>query len=68
MPLPDNRWTEEQAQGLFESLNFDGGTPGGNGSTSKDCEPGARLTERIRPQSMGNLNSSPMTFATLTKV
>jgi hypothetical protein len=27
MPLPDNGWTEEQAQGLFESLNFHGGTP-----------------------------------------
>lgn len=27
MPLPDNGWTEEQAQGLFERLNFDGGTP-----------------------------------------
>ena len=27
MPLPDNGWTEEQAQGLFESLNLDGGTP-----------------------------------------
>ena len=27
MPLPDAGWTEQQAQGLFESLNFDGGTP-----------------------------------------
>jgi hypothetical protein len=27
MPLPDNGWTEQQAQGLFESLNLDGGTP-----------------------------------------
>jgi hypothetical protein len=27
MSLPDNGWTEEQAQGLFESLNFGGGTP-----------------------------------------
>jgi hypothetical protein len=27
MSLPDHGWTEEQAQGLFESLNFDGGTP-----------------------------------------
>ena len=27
MPLPDNGWTEEQGQGLFESLNLDGGTP-----------------------------------------
>jgi hypothetical protein len=27
MPLPDNGWTEQQAQVLLESLNFDGGTP-----------------------------------------
>ena len=27
MSLPDNGWTEEQAQGLLESLNLDGGTP-----------------------------------------
>jgi hypothetical protein len=27
VPLPDYGWTEEQAQGLFESLNLDGGTP-----------------------------------------
>ena len=27
MPLPDNGWTEQQGQGLFESLNLDGGTP-----------------------------------------
>ena len=27
MPLPDNGWTEQQAQGLLQSLNFDGGTP-----------------------------------------
>ena len=27
MPLPDYGWTEEQAQGLFERLNLDGGTP-----------------------------------------
>ena len=27
MSLPDNGWTEQQAQGLLESLNFDGGTP-----------------------------------------
>jgi len=27
MTLLDNGWTEEQAQGLIESLNLDGGTP-----------------------------------------
>ena len=27
MPLPDYGWTEEQAQGLFERLNLDGGPP-----------------------------------------
>ena len=27
MSLPDYGWTEEQAQGLFERLNLDGGTP-----------------------------------------
>jgi hypothetical protein len=27
MPLPEYGWTEEQAQGLFESLNLDGGMP-----------------------------------------
>ena len=27
MPLRDNGWMAEQAQGLFESLNLDGGTP-----------------------------------------
>jgi hypothetical protein len=27
MSLPDNGWTENQAQGLFERLNLDGGTP-----------------------------------------
>jgi hypothetical protein len=27
MPLPDNGWTEKQAQALFERLNLDGGTP-----------------------------------------
>ena len=27
MLFPDNGWTEEQAEGLFESLNLDGGTP-----------------------------------------
>ena len=27
MNLLDNGWTEEQAQGLIESLNLDGGTP-----------------------------------------
>ena len=27
MPLRDNGWMEQQAQGLFESLNLDGGTP-----------------------------------------
>jgi hypothetical protein len=25
--FPDNGWTEEQARGLFERLNLDGGTP-----------------------------------------
>jgi hypothetical protein len=27
MPLRDSGWMAEQAQGLFESLNLDGGTP-----------------------------------------
>ena len=27
MTLLDNGWTEEQAQGLLQSLNLDGGTP-----------------------------------------
>jgi hypothetical protein len=27
MPLPDYGWTEEQAQGLFERLNLEGGPP-----------------------------------------
>jgi hypothetical protein len=27
VPLPDNGWTDKQAQGLFERLNLDGGTP-----------------------------------------
>jgi hypothetical protein len=27
VPLPDYGWTEEQAQGLFERLNLDGGPP-----------------------------------------
>jgi len=27
MRLPDYGWTEEQARGLFERLNLDGGTP-----------------------------------------
>ena len=27
MTLLDNGWTEEQAQGLLDSLNLDGGTP-----------------------------------------
>ena len=27
MSLPDYGWTEEQAQGLFERLNLEGGTP-----------------------------------------
>ena len=27
MPFPDNGWTEEQARGLFERLNLDGGPP-----------------------------------------
>jgi hypothetical protein len=27
MSLPDNGWTEQQAQGLLECLNLDGGTP-----------------------------------------
>ena len=67
MPFPDNGWTEEQARGLFERLNLDGGPPTGNGSTSKGYDPGARLTEKIRPQSMGSWSSSPTTFATLMK-
>jgi hypothetical protein len=38
-----------------------------NGNTSKGYDPGVPLTEKIRPPSMGNLSSSPLTFAVLTK-
>ena len=67
MPLPDNGWTENQAQGLFERLNLDGGTPKWKWEPSTGCDPGAPRTEKMRPQSMGNLSSSPLTFAILTK-
>jgi hypothetical protein len=73
MTLLDNGWTDEQTQGLLHSLNLDGGTPktvelpSGNPNTSKGYDPGAQLTKRTQPPSMGNLGSSPMSFAIPTK-
>ena len=67
MPLPDNGWTEEQGQGLFESLNLDGGTPNWKREHLQRLRTWCSAAEKMRPQSMGNLSSSPLTFAILTK-
>jgi hypothetical protein len=78
MALLDDGWTEEQAKGLLDALKLVGAIPNWKAehlqrlynwcSAHQQDHFGAALISRIIKPSKVNLNSWPMTFATLTKL
>jgi hypothetical protein len=68
MTLLDQDWTEEQAQGLLDSLNLDGGTPKWKLEHLRRLHDWYSAQVRTRRQSMANWNLPPMSFAMASKL
>jgi hypothetical protein len=67
MTLVDDSWTEEQAQGLLDSLRIAGVVPDWKPEHLQKLYDWCSAHEKDHKPSKANLNSSPTSFATRTR-
>ena len=67
MTLLDNGWTEEQAHGLLQSLNLDGGTPKWKREHLQRLRSWCSAHKKDSTTVDGHLSSSTIGFAIPTK-